>query len=77
MGRTGRKRANKIIYTVFLDDLICKAEIEIQTQKKYMNIKGEMRVGWSGTGGIKRLGLTLCVEEVTNENILDSTGNST
>ena len=57
MGRTGRKRANKIIYTIFLDDLICKAEIEMQTQKKYMDTKGEMRVGWSGMGGIKRLGL--------------------
>ena len=57
MGRTGRKRANKIIYTVFLDDLICKAEIEIQTQKKYMNIKGEMRVGLEVPNGLKGLDL--------------------
>ena len=58
-GRTGRKRANKIIYTIFLDDLICQAEIEMQTQKKQMNTKGEMRgvgVAWEEL----RLGLTLC-----------------
>ena len=50
MGRTGRKRANKIIYTIFLDDLICRAEIEMQTRKKYMDTKG------GNEGGLERHG---------------------
>ena len=60
-----------------IDDLICKAEIETQTQGTDVWIpRGE------GEGGMKwEIGFdiytVLCIKQITNENLLYITGNST
>ena len=58
------------------DELICKAEIESQMQKTNLWLpKGEGRGGMNWEIGIDIYTL-LYVKQITNENLLYSTGNS-
>ena len=63
-----------------IDDLICKAEIETQTYGEqmygYQGGKGGCGRNWEIGIDIYTL-LILCVKQITNENLLYSTGNST
>ena len=70
-----------------IDDLTCKAEIETQTERTNVwTLRGQMRVVVMVLGGWwwKELGdwdrhvfTTMYMKQITNENLLYCTGNST
>ena len=57
-----------------IDNLICKTETE--AENKGMDTKEECRMNWEFGIDIYTL-LILCIEQITKENLVDSTGNST
>ena len=82
-----QKEKNKCILTYIcgiqknsIDDLICKAEIETQTQRTNVwTPRGERGGGgmnWEIGIDIYTLSI-LCIKQITNENLLYSSGNST
>ena len=61
-----------------IEDLVCKAEIETQTQKTNAWISGGKGGGMNWEIGIDIYTLLiLCIKQINSENMLHSTGNST
>ena len=58
------------------DEPICKAEIETDIENKHMDTKGGKGGGMNWEIGIDIYTL-LCIKQITNENLLYRTGNST
>ena len=61
------------------DELICKIEIESQTQRTSLGLpSGEGRVGMNWKTGIEVYTLLIpCIRQIASENLLYSTGNDT
>ena len=65
------------IQTNGTDELVCKAEIETQMQRTNVwTPRGEWGVGMNWEIGTNIYTL-ICIKQITNENLLYSTGNST
>ena len=58
------------------DELICKAETDTDVENKLVDTKGGSVGGMNWEIGIDIYTL-LCIKQITNENLLYSTGNST
>ena len=59
-----------------IDDLIYKAEIETQMQKTNIWTQGGDEINWEIGIDVNTL-LTLCIKQITNENLLYSSRNPT